>query len=146
MNAENNLQIDEVSNKRLWKALDDISSRLISMEQQLVEVVRVQEQVKTHGHTLDRYGTKLDSHDKRIRETELWQANHGDKASLERLVANLQEDSDQFKVDMHSRLESIVKEKSIDKGQKDVALGVFKWLAGILAAFILLIISGGEGP
>lgn len=128
----------EISQARLWKSLDSISDRLGTIEIQLSEVVRLEERVNQHDSALSRYGNRLDSHDNRIRESELWQANQGDKSSVERLVTNVQQEVH----DLRSKIDGLETTKDISKGQKDVGKEILKWVSVILTGIILMIIKG----
>ena len=121
---------DDLSEPRLWRVLDGISNRLSNIEHQLSEVVRLEERVKSHEQALSRYGNRLDSHDKRLHESELWQAGLGDHSTIERTVA-----------DMGLRVKNLETTGSVDKGQKNVSKEILKWLAGLLAAFIMFKIT-----
>lgn len=137
--APNMMKADDLSEARLWKALDSISDRLSGIETKLSEVVRLEERVNHHEETLRRYGNRLDNQDSRIRETELWQANTGDRSSVERLISNI-----------HSELDTVVKEvatmketQNVNKGQKDVSKEVLKWIVGILGAILVYKLTRG---
>lgn len=125
--------VNEVSEARLWKTLDSISDRLTGIEHQLSEVVRLEERVNNHEQALRRYGDRLDSHDQRIRESELWQANHGDRSSIERLVVNIQKKVDE----LEENQKTLVNSEHRYTGQKDVGKEVLKWVCGILAALLI---------
>lgn len=125
--------VNELSETRLWKTLDSISDRLTNIERQLGEVVRLEERVNNHEQALSRYGNRLDSHDRRLHETELWQASYGDKSSVERLVTNVQEEVSSLK----KKVDDLESSKDIIRGQRDIGKEVLKWLAGIFAAIII---------
>lgn len=131
--------VNELSETRLWKTLDSISERLTGIESQLSEVVRLEERVNSHDQALSRYGSRLDNHDTRIRESELWQANFGDRSSVERLITNVQDDVGNLKKKI-DRLESTT---DISKGQKDVSKEVLKWLVGIIGAILIYKLTRG---
>ena len=131
--------VNEISEARLWKTLDSISERLTGIESQLSEVVRLEERVNNHDQALARYGNRLDNHDQRLRESELWQANYGDRSSVERLVTNVQDDVASLK----KKIDDIESAKDINKGQKDVGKEVLKWIAGILGAILIYKITRG---
>jgi DNA repair exonuclease SbcCD ATPase subunit len=132
-------EVNEVSEARLWKTLDLISERLRGIESQLTEVVRLEERVNSHEQALSRYGNRLDSHDSRIRESELWQANHGDKASVERLVSNVQSEVTNIK----KKIELLESNNNVNRGQKDVTVKIVAWIGGILAAIIIYSVNKG---
>lgn len=131
--------VNEISEARLWKTLDSISERLTGIESQLSEVVRLEERVNNHDQSLARYGNRLDNHDQRLRESELWQANYGDRSSVERLVSNVQDDVASLK----KKIDDIESTRDVNKGQKDVGKEVLKWIAGILGAILIYKITRG---
>jgi len=131
--------VNELSETRLWKTLDTISDRLSGIESQLSEVVRLEERVNSHDQALSRYGSRLDNHDTRIRESELWQANFGDKSSVERLITNVQDDVGTLK----KKIDDLEANKDVNKGQKDVSKEVLKWLVGIIGAVLIYKITRG---
>ena len=131
--------VNELSETRLWKTLDTISDRLSGIESQLSELVRLEERVNNHDQALSRYGNRLDNHDTRIRESELWQANFGDKSSVERLITNVQDDVGALK----KKIDDLEANKHVNKGQKDVSKEVLKWLVGIIGAVLIYKITRG---
>ena len=131
--------VNELSETRLWKTLDSISDRLTSIERQLGEVVRLEERVNNHEQALSRYGNRLDNHDRRLHETELWQASHGDKSSVERLVTNVQQEVSSLK----KKVDDLESSKDVIRGQRDIGKEVLKWLAGIFAAIIIYMATKG---
>jgi chromosome segregation ATPase len=131
--------VNELSETRLWKTLDSISDRLTSIERQLGEVVRLEERVNNHEQALSRYGNRLDTHDRRLHETELWQASYGDKSSVERLVTNVQEEVGSLK----KKVDQLESSKDIIAGQRDIGKEVLKWLAGILGATLVYMLTKG---
>ncbi len=135
----NMMNVDDLSETRLWKTLDSISDRLGGIEDKLSEVVRLEERVNHHDESLRRYGNRLDSHDSRIREAELWQANQGDKSSVERLITNVQQELS----DLNKELDTVKSTQNVNKGQKDVSKEVLKWLVGILGAILVFKFTRG---
>ena len=132
-------EVNELSETRLWKALDTISNRLTGIESQLSEVVRLEERVNNHDQALSRYGNRLDNHDNRLRESELWQANFGDRSSVERLVSNVQGEVSVLK----SKIDNMDSASDVNKGQKDVAKELLKWIVVILGAILAYKITRG---
>lgn len=130
--------LDEIAEARLWKTLDSISERLTGIEAKLSEVVRLEERVNNHDETLARFGNRLDNHDSRIRQSELWQANQGDRDSVERLITNVQKDVSSIREDV----EDIEDKINISKGHKDVFKEILKWVSGILAAVLIFKLTG----
>lgn len=131
--------VNELSETRLWKTLDSISERLTGIERQLGEVVRLEERVNSHEQALSRYGSRLDNHDRRIHEAEIWQASYGDKSSVERLVTNVQEEVASIK----KKVDDLESAKDVNKGQKDVGKEILKWVVGILGAILVYKITRG---
>lgn len=131
--------VNELSEQRLWKTLDSISERLTGIERQLGEVVRLEERINNHEQALSRYGNRLDNHDRRLHDTELWQASYGDKNSVERLITNVQEEVSGLK----KKVDDLESSKDVIKGQRDIGKEVFKWLAGILAAILIFKLTKG---
>lgn len=138
LSGVNNMKVDEVSEVRLWKALDSIFDELNTIKAQLNEVVRLEERVNQHDQALARYGNTLDNHGKRIHESELWQAKQGDKSSVERLIVNIQTELD----DAIKELNTIKSNQDVNKGQKDIGKEVLKWLVGILGAILVFKFRG----
>lgn len=131
--------MEQFSIARLWKLLDSMQDKLGNIETQLKEVVRLEERVNGHDHALSRYGNRLDNHDMRLRESELWQANHGDRASIERMITNVQEN---VKV-ISDKVDIVERQLDIGKGHKDVGKEALKWIAGILSAIIVVLLTRG---
>lgn len=138
-NLKGTRNVNDVSEARLWKTLDSISERLTGIESQLSEVVRLEERVNSHDQSLSRYGSRLDNHDTRIREFELWQANFGDRSSVERLITNVQDDVASLK----KKIDHLESAKDVSKGQKDISKEVLKWIVGILGAILVYKITRG---
>jgi len=136
--AESN-KMSEVSERRLWKTLDDISHRLLGIETQLSDVVRLEERMHNHEEAIMRYGKRLDNHDRRIRDNELWQANHGDRSSSERLISNIQSELHE----LQDQVGTLKTSKTRTDGQKDVTKEVLKWLVAILTAVLIYKITRG---
>jgi len=130
--------MDEVSVKRIWTSLDNISNRLGSIESELKDVVRLQERVHSHDKTLSRYGNRLDEHDNRLRESELWQAHHGDKASVERLITNVQTEVQ----GVASRVDKLESGTDISTGKESIVKEILKWLSAIVASILLFKLTG----
>ena len=131
--------VNELSETRLWKTLDSISERLTGIESKLSEVVRLEERVNNHEQALSRYSNRLDSHDRRLHDTELWQASYGDKNSVERLITNVQEEV----ASVRKKVDELESSKDVIKGQRDIGKEVLKWVAGILAAILIFKLTKG---
>ena len=132
-------EITNLSEARLWKALEGINTKLSDMGNQLAEVVRLEERIRSHSHALSRYGSRLDEHDVRLRDTEMWQAHHGDKSSVERLITNVQDEVDTVRTD----IDDIKKTRDTNKGRDDTVKTILKWVAGIFAAIIVWLTTKG---
>lgn len=132
--------VDNLSEQRLWSTLDGLNNKLSVIESQLTEVVRLQEKVSNQGDIIKKHDERLNHHERRIHQSELWQANYGDRSSVERLITHIQEE-------IHTINSDIVvlrAASNVDKGQKQISSSVFKWVSGILAAFIVYLITNPE--
>jgi len=125
-------EMSETSERRLWKTLETISARLGGIEGQLSTVVRLEERMHSYEETNKRYGRRLEDHDSRLRDAELWQANHGDRSSNERLISNIQTDVDVLRKAVTKMINS---NNRVD-GQKDVGKQVLQWLVAILLVIL----------
>ena len=125
--------MSEMSEKRLWKALDDISTRLKGIELQLSDVVRLEERMHNHDDAIMRYGKRLDNHDSRVRGLEIWQANHGDRSSNEKQLDDLEIEVKSIKTELGMSRVSGARES----GQKDVVKIILKWAVSILGAIVI---------
>lgn len=123
----------DISEKRLWKTLDTIFEKLEVIEGKLSEVVRLEEKVNNLSDLLERIAKKLESHDERLRDSELWQANRGDKSSVERMITNLQDE-----------VKDLKESKNISKGRTSVEHVIFKWVFGIIATVAAYNFMGGS--
>lgn len=130
---------NELTEVRLWKSLDNIGERLTGIESQLGEIVRLEERVNNHDRALSRYGNRLDGHERRLHEAELWQASYGDKSSVERLVSNAQEEISGLK----KKIDDLESNKDIIAAQRDIGKEVLKWVSTILAAVLIYKITKG---
>jgi archaellum component FlaC len=122
--------MDEVAVARLYKGLDEISSRLTTIDSQLNDVVRLQEQIKAQQNTLDSHAHRLNGHSERLRITETWIAGQSNFGDTNTKIAHVAGEIQTIKADL---IES--------KGQKDVVKEIFKWFSGILAAILAYVIS-----
>lgn len=139
-NFRNGGTLSELDEKRLWKHFDNLFERLSSIEYQLSDIIRLQERVDNHGEVLERFGARIDSHEERIRENELWQARQGERASLERRMASLADTVDALQNGIHN----VDKTQSRNLGQKDVSGQIAKWVAGIFAAWIVFNLTNNK--
>lgn len=126
--------------ERILKALEGVLDRMSHMEVKLSQIVRLEERVNNHTEVLSRYGNRLDSHDNRIRGTELWQANYGEKASLEQKFTDVKEDVNI----VIKKFQELERQWDAQRGQKSVAYAVLKWVAGILAALLIFVLTERE--
>jgi len=131
--------VSEFSESRLWRTLDNVVERLANIENQLSELVRLEERVNNHEQVLKNCANRLDSHESRIRDTELWQAYQGDKSSVERLINNLREEINSVRSDVFV----LQSRRNVSEGQVDVGKGLLKWAAGILAGILIFILTKG---
>jgi hypothetical protein len=140
INSKGLSTVNELSEARLWKTLDNISERLGTIEERLAEVVRLEERVNSHEQALSRYGNRLDTHDKRIHDSEIWQASYGDKSSLERTISSIKKDLH----DTRLKIEDLESNGNIRRGQRDISKEIFKWVAGILGAILVYTLTKGS--
>jgi hypothetical protein len=127
-------KVSDLSDNRVWQSLDTISKRLSSIESQLTEVVRVEERVNYHDKMLSSYGKTLERHEGRIQDSELWQANCGDRTSVEGTVKDIRLEV----VSLRDKISSLEAIKDVSSGQKDVGKEILKWTVGILGTIIVL--------
>jgi chromosome segregation ATPase len=133
--------VNEVSEARLWKTLDSISERLGGIDKRLSELVRLEERVNNHEQALSRYGNRLDNHDKRLHESEIWQASYGDKSSLERTISSIKKEIH----DINLKVDDLENKGHVSRGQKDVVKEILKWVTGLLAGILVYMITRGTG-
>ncbi len=136
---ERSAEMSPVSEARLWKTLDGISSRLGAIESKLNDIGRLEERVKAHDNTLSRYGSRLDDQEIRIRANELWQANFGDRSKIESELNSIRTDLDK----MASKVSNIKDTTNINKGQKDVVKEILKWFSVIISGVLVYTITRG---
>jgi len=145
-----------ISEARLWKSLDSISTRLSSIEVQLSEVVRLEEKLNSHTSILRRHGDTLNDYGRRIHDSEIWQASQADKASLSRDVVGVQSDIKTLDIRLEAlsrgqqdikaigqRLEKLEKNRFEVDGKTMVGVQVLKWVVGILASVIVFMLTKG---
>lgn len=133
------MRVDEVSEDRLWKTLDAISKELIAIKSQLIEVVRLEERVNQHDRVLSRFGVSIESHSKRIHESELWQAKQADKESIEKLVNNVKEEMNVI----NKQVDVIKSSQDIGRGQKDIGKELLKASVAILGSILVYKLTQG---
>ncbi len=129
----NNPRTPDLNDARLWKTLDTVLERLMAIEYSLAEMIRLEEKVNNHHQTLNRYGDRLDTHEQRLRESEVWQAQQGDRSHLDRKITKVSEKVDELR----DELQGLDTKASVNQGQKEVSAHVLKWVAGILGALLI---------
>ena len=137
--VNNDMNVDSLTEKRLWQTLDGMNEKLSGIESKLIEVVRLEEKVNQHDNTLTRFGGRLDKQENKMHESELWQAHQGDKSSVEKLIANVQTELQGLNKD----LDEVRKTQHINSGQKDVGKDILKWAVGILTAILVYKLTRG---
>lgn len=139
MPKETVIKVSDALETRLWKTLDTISDRLVIIEKQLSEVVRLQERVNHHEDTLSRFGALFDQHGERIRKIEMWQAHHGesnyDDHMIDIMRSNIKNNS--------KRIIALETDDNRDKGQKDITKEVLKWFSAIITGILVYKITRG---
>lgn len=136
--ADEGYAMNEMGEKRLWKFLESFDERLTSIEDKLEKVVRLEVQVDHHGVTLSRYGNRLDKHDDTIHNVQLWQAEHYNRSSIDRLFNNMRTDLTALSKDFNS----LNLNSSSDNGVKSVIAEIIKWISVILAAIVIYNLTG----
>lgn len=162
--------MNEVDMARLWKSIDTISdqvsqssskmdmvqgefssmkSEFLSIKSKLSDIIRLEERLDNHKHTLGRFGRKLEEHDQRLRDTELWMANSGDKSPIERLIKEIQVQVRDLDKKMNTEVESIRKELNSVKsgqtrsyGQKDILKVAAQWVGAIFVGYLIAVSTG----
>lgn len=132
--------LDSLSSARLWKTLDSISDRLLLIEQQLTQVVRLEERVNQHDQLHSKHLMTLDNHNQRIHNAELWQASNGGKSNMEE---NLKKMKDEIE-EINRKVNVIESRQNVNTGQKDVVKEVVKWVFAIVAAVVIFNITKGK--
>jgi len=161
------VNMDQLPEVRILKAIDGMSERLTLIEQDLKELITLKERVGNHGETIRRFGKSIDNIKDRQREMELDLAH---KESIDRLVKHVQEDVDSFKnthkndiQNLEGHIELNIKEfkkqthkdikelkdiveglktvGNIGKGKAEIRTNIFKWIAGILSAVIVALVA-----
>ena len=134
-----NNNMNELSEARLWKSLDTISERLTGIDNRLAEVVRLEERIKAHDQILDQHTSLIESHSRRIHKAEIWQASSGDKSSVEVLINAIQKEVSHIK----TQVSSLETSRSTSKGSNEVIKDIAKWVAGIVAAYLVFKLTSG---
>lgn len=112
--------------------MESIERRLGNIEIKLESVVRLEERVNNHEQVISRFGNRLDEGDYRIRKLELWQAEH----NPDLIITTLKDNRDNIDT-VKKELDNLKDKGNISKGHKDVGKEILKWVAGILAAYII---------
>lgn len=132
--------MDESVEVRLWKVLDDITSRLGAIEAKLTEIVRLEERVNSHEQSLQRCHYQIDEHDKRVHQIEIWQAGQGDRKQLEAKMTQHHTDLNNIR----EKIDLIESTQDKSAGQKDVTKVLLQWISGILAAILTYKLTKGS--
>ena len=126
--VNNDMNVDSLTEKRLWQTLDGMNEKLSGIESKLIEVVRLEEKVNQHDNTLTRFGGRLDKQENKMHES-----------SVEKLIANVQTELQGLNKD----LDEVRKTQHINSGQKDVGKDILKWAVGILTAILVYKLTRG---
>ena len=110
---------DKEAEGRLWQALTKIGDRLTGIDSKLSDIVRLEERMNGHDGAIARYGDKLDIHDNRLLELELYKAKQGDITGIKEKVDKLETAKDRY------------------TGQRDIFKEVLKVVVGILTAILI---------
>lgn len=140
---------DNTDNERLWKTLDALMERANSIESKVSEIVRLEEKVSAQNQTLARFGNKIEDQEIRVRDLELYKANQFTKAEIERRFCNFSEELERIELKQEKIIEPVEEKIEIlqtgsntEKGKKDVAKEILKWISTILAGILIVILSG----
>ena len=120
--------MDSHSEKQILQALETMNSRLMNIESEVKSFIRLEEQVTQYAKNIERLFTRSESHENRLHESELWQAQHGD------IPTDVK--------DVTKRVSDIEEDRHITKGRKDVESVVFKWVFGIIGAVLTYNMTG----
>ena len=126
----------DFANARLFRALDAISDRLNTIELQLQQIVRLEEQVKTLGDAISRAGNRLELHDSRIRDVELR------SVGVTNFGPDIQHLKDQV-VSLRERQTTSETGTAQTTGERGVWKDILKWGGGMLAAMIVYTFTQG---
>ena len=110
---------DKEAEGRLWEALTKIGDRLTGIDSKLSDIVRLEERMNGHDGAISRYGDRIDSHDNRLRDLELWKAEQGDVKGYKEKVDKLETSKDRY------------------LGQRDIFKEVLKVAVAILSAILI---------
>jgi hypothetical protein len=137
--TETVIRVSDEAKNRLWETLDRMSDKLEVIEKQLSEVVRLEERVNYHDVSLTRHGASLDKISDRTRRLEMWQAHHGestyDDSMFDIMRSGIKINSKKI---MH-----IEGNEAENKGQKDVAKEILKWVSVMLAGIVVYYMTKG---
>lgn len=123
---------ESTSDIALRKILESIENRLGGIETKLENVIRLEERVSNHEHVISRYGRRLDEGDHRIRSIELWQAEH----NPDLIITTLKSNQDTIET-VKEELKDIKATGNVNKGHKDIGKEILRWVASILAAYVI---------
>lgn len=131
--------MDEVTEQRIWKSLDQLSNQLSNIEKKIETVVRIEERVNNHDEVVARYGKRLDIQDNEIRTLQLWKANIGDRNELRSEIKNIMAHI----TTIDATIENIKTKHNIEDGQGDIVKTILKWSTSILAVVLTGMIMNG---
>lgn len=125
----------EEENTRLWETLTKIVEKLETIDERMLELIRIEERLKAIDDHVNKHSDRLNSHSKRLRQAELWQASIGDKEDIDKyneIVGNLTD-----------RIVSLESNTKVGAAEKDIAKEVLKWAVAILSAVIIFNLTQG---
>ena len=123
--------MDDVNN-RVWRNFDLINDKLIVIESQIKDVVRIDEKINQHDATLLRSISRLDSHDEKINNIEISQAS-SKTAAIRKTLSSVEEQIDLI----DGKVDKLESEVTIFKSAVDMAKNIIKWASGIVAAMMI---------
>lgn len=137
--TETVIRVSDEAQNRLWETLDRMSDKLVVIEKQLSEVVRIEERVNFHDNQITRYGASLEKLSDRIQIVEMWKArqreSNYDDSMFDVMRRGIKSNSKKI---MH--IEEISHET---KGQKDVVKELLKWISVVLGGIVVYYITRG---
>jgi len=123
-------------------SLQSILERLPGIEAKLTKIVRLEEKVSNHTEVLADLAKKLDTQEERLRVVELWQASHGDQASVEKTTDSLAKDI----TDLKAKIDTLESKDDVHSGMTLTRGAITKWGFGIVSAVVIaavtILISG----
>lgn len=124
---------------------DSIDGRLSNIEDELKDVrssvrnlATLEAQVSANEKRIDNQQDQLNVHHNRIHNVELKHAEgNGSNSALENTVRSIENQIQKLAL----KVNELEGAKDQSKGQKQVGVGVLKWVGGVLAGFILFAIT-----